>query len=318
MADFTAARRIALVLPKRLGDSLIMMPLANSLRREGRAVTVFSDRISDLKRWFPGFDIRAVPAPEQAPAAFADYEVVAQMYADRPLAAPAAQDGRFSCFDDWRVAAAKRPASGRENLRVYQFGAYAAEVFGIRSRDIDNGSRPPEGLRYRRHSERVIIHPTAGNPRGYWPREKYARLAAALVARGFVPQFVVEPWERADWLGQGNTYPFQFVETASLDELADYIHESGWLIGSDSGVGHLASSCRIPTLTICERPRNMRGWLPAWSPAAYVRPIWLPTSGLRNRFWREATPVWRVLRAFDALRARDTHASSQRYAAFPG
>ncbi len=73
------------------------------------------------------------------------------------------------------------------------------------------------------------------------------------------------------------------------------------LIGSDSGVGHLASACGVPTVTICERMRNMRRWKPAWAEAVVAQPVWLPLRSLRRRYWKEATTVNRVLRAFHQL-----------------
>jgi hypothetical protein len=303
MTDFHSARRIALVLSARLGDSLFMMSLANNLARGGRDVTVFSAQISRLARWCPQLDIRPVPTVDQA-AQLADFDVVVQMHADRPLPRAAIQQDKFACFDEWRArAAASLRAHGRPAL-VGELSLYAREVFGVATWNDGNGLVAPQGLRHRVHGDRVIIHPTAGSPDGYWPRAKYEKLAQALTRRGLQPEFVVEQHERAAWLDGADPNAFRFVEAPSLDALAAYLYESGWFIGSDSGVGHLASTCGIPTVTITERLRNMRRWKPAWAEAEVVRPLWLPGNALRRRFWRSATTVRRVLRAFDALHAR--------------
>jgi ADP-heptose:LPS heptosyltransferase len=191
-----------------------------------------------------------------------------------------------------------------------ELAVYAKEVFGLGTWSKHNGLVPLPGLRHRAHRERVIIHPTAGSADGCWPRDKYAEVAKALIARGFAPEFVVEPKERAAWLGESNRFAFKFVEAASLDALAAYIHESAWFIGSDSGVGHLASACGVPTVTICERMRNMRRWKPGWSDAVVAQPVWLPLRSMRLRYWKEATTVNRVLQAFGQLtRLQSSHAA---------
>jgi hypothetical protein len=304
MTEFHSARRIALVLSARLGDSLLMMSLANNLARAGRDVTVFSAQISRLARWCPQLDIRPVPTAERAAAELADFDVVVQMHADRPLPRGAIQQGRFACFDEWRARAAARLREHGRPALVGELGLYAHDVFGVAAWDDRNGLTPPPGLRHRTHRHRVVIHPTAGSPEGCWPRAKYEKLAQALARRGLQPEFVVEQHERAAWLDGADPHAFRFVDAPSLDALAAYLYESGWFIGSDSGVGHLASTCGIPTVTITERLRNMRRWKPAWAEAEVVRPLWLPGNALRRRFWRAATTVRRVLRAFDTLRAR--------------
>jgi hypothetical protein len=304
MTDFHSARRIAVVLSARLGDSLLMMSLAHNLARNARDVVIFSTQMSRLVQWCPGLDIRPVPPVDQAARQLSDFDVVVQMHADRPLPRATVQEGRFSCFDTWRVeAAARLRAHGRPAL-VGELSLYASEVFGVATWDGRNGLVAPPGLRHRIHGQRVIIHPTSGSPDGYWPRAKYEKLAQALILRGMQPEFVVEQHERTAWLGGASPDGFRFVEAPTLDALAAYLYESGWFIGSDSGVGHLASTCGIPTVTITERLRNMRRWKPAWAEAEVVRPLWLPGNGLRRRFWRAATTVRRVLKAFDTLRAR--------------
>jgi hypothetical protein len=303
MTEFHSARRIALVLSARLGDSLLMMSLANNLARNGRDVTVFSTQISRLARWCPHLDIRPVPAVETA-AELAGFDVVVQMHADRPLPRAAIHEDRFACFDEWRARAAVRLREHGRPALVGELALYARDVFGVTAWDDANGLVAPQGLHHRMHRQRVVIHPTAGSPDGCWPRAKYEKLAQALARRGLQPEFVVEQHERAAWLDGTDPNAFRFVEAPSLDALAAYLYESGWFIGSDSGVGHLASTCGIPTVTITERLRNMRRWKPAWAEAEVVRPLWLPGNALRRRYWRAATTVQRVLRAFDALRAR--------------
>jgi heptosyltransferase-3 len=299
--SFRSGRNIAFVLSARLGDSLVMMALAHNLQRAGRNVTIFSTQISALSDWFASFDLRALPSPDQAEDRLRGYDVVVQMHVDRPLVISTMRDLPQTCFDEWRRAPAKRGSAHSALPLLGELQVYGQEVFGVSGWEHRNGIAAPPSLNHRVHRARVIIHPTAGSPDGYWPRGKYAQLARILVSRGLEPEFVVEQRERQDWLGGADPAEFKFVEARSLADLAVYLYESAWFIGSDSGVGHLASACGIPTVTICERISNMRRWKPGWSPAAVAEPVWLPFGGLRRRYWREAMTVVRVVQAFDRL-----------------
>jgi heptosyltransferase-3 len=299
MPFLRSAHSIALVLSARLGDSLLFMSLANNLRRDGRAVTVFSTQMHALLRWFPSWDIQPVPAADRAAQVLGAFDAVVQMHAVRPFVIAELPSVRFSCFEDWHHSSRKLLRAHGSPALLGELGVYAQEVFGVAGWEVHNGNVAPAALRHRAREKRVVIHPTAGAPEGCWPRHKYARLAHALTLRGFTPEFVVEPRDRAAWLGGASPQAFIFVEASTLDELAAHIYESGWFIGSDSGVGHLASACGIATVTICERLRNMRRWKPGWAKAVVAQPLWLPSSGLRRRYWRQAMTVGRVMRAFD-------------------
>ena len=47
-----------------------------------------------------------------------------------------------------------------------------------------------------------------------------------------------------------------------LSDIASYIYESKYMIGNDSGIGHLASSLKIPTFTIFSSNRKKLFWHP--------------------------------------------------------
>ncbi|MFP3244975.1 MAG: glycosyltransferase family 9 protein, partial [Paraburkholderia sp.] len=86
---------------------------------------------------------------------------------------------------------------------------------------------------------------------------------------------------------------------------AAWLYESGWFIGNDSGVGHLASALGIPTLTLFRRRRVAQRWRPGFTVGDIVLPSWwVPTAALKERWWRESIGVGRVLKAFRALRLR--------------
>lgn len=84
---------------------------------------------------------------------------------------------------------------------------------------------------------------------------------------------------------------------SSLDKVANHIYESGWFIGNDSGLGHLASNLGLNTITLAIRPNLAKQWRPNWMPGIVILPpSWLVTRPLKERFWKNFISVRRVLR----------------------
>jgi hypothetical protein len=148
------------------------------------------------------------------------------------------------------------------------------------------------------------LHPEASTDDKRWLAGRFIRLSRRLEAFGFKVEFALGPQEHSRWddLGRDTLRLCYFTSTASL---AEWLYESGWFIGNDSGVGHLASSLGVPTLTIFRRRRIAERWRPGFSVASIVLPPWWrPTARLKERWWRESISVRRVLGAFETLRSR--------------
>ena len=82
-------------------------------------------------------------------------------------------------------------------------------------------------------------------------------------------QFVIAPHERERWRDLA-ALDIAAPHFANLHELACCVYESGWFIGNDSGIGHLASNLGIPSLSLFRRRRVAERWRPAWQ----RRPCW--------------------------------------------
>lgn len=308
MATINTRAPIALILSPRLGDSLFLMSIANNLQRSGRRVVVYGAYGSALAAWFPGFDIRA-PDEAKEQAMLDDYAAVVRMAPGEPLADAARRQANLLVIKSLPEQAADEGwenPGGQCNGVMATFRFFTRTLFGLEDWTHDNGLRAPAGLRHRHrvHMRRVILHPTSSEPERCWRPDQYVALATALRERGFDPLFVLAPRERPGWQALLAPHGLTILDAPDLAHTAMAIHESGWFIGTDSGIGHLASACGIPTVTITDRPRNMDRWRPMWAPGLVVRPWWLPLRGMRRAYWREATTVGRVLRAFDMLRRR--------------
>jgi heptosyltransferase-2 len=98
-----------------------------------------------------------------------------------------------------------------------------------------------------RGRETVLIHTGAGQPVRVWPLEHYQRLAARLRREKIQVQIACDPDQRAWWLRAGEA---KVATPSTVTELLALIDQAGAFIGNDSGPGHLAAFCGVPTFTI--------------------------------------------------------------------
>ncbi|CCH07717.1 glycosyltransferase family 9 protein [Achromobacter xylosoxidans] len=290
--------KLALVLSNRLGDTLYQMTLANNLRKAGRDLTVYGVHGHALREWFPDFDIQPLPADIDG---LAGYDTIVQMDPDSPFDGLTRVCRRFLSTKEWgKIRAAPRRHASPNGI-LDEFRRFSVDAFGLTEWSDDNGLRAPARFKARLHDKRVILHPTSSEAERCWTPGKYVLVARRLRAMGYEPTFVLAPSERAFWRPLLEQAHASLVEAPSIDGVAAQVYESGWFIGTDSGIGHLASCCGLPTVTIVDRPRNMPRWRPAWADNIIVKPWWLPLRTLRRKYWREATTVAAVMRCFGRM-----------------
>lgn len=287
-------KRVAVLMAPRLGDSLLMMTIAQNLRLKGHEVDIFGDYIHSLAAWFPGFQTAPALTAESAGEILSAYDLCLQMHPDWPFDIHAYHPQALVVDEQLKV-------TGRDFVKLAQFAAFSKFYLGVDAPSSGNGMQAPQPYKWRNHSQRVVIHPTSTGIQRCWEPNNFLKLGKMLKARGFEPNFIVAPHELADWdwlpkHGMG------LPQFDSLALLAAFIYESGWFIGNESGIGHLSSSLGVPTLTLTGRPTRTKCWLPAWAPSAFVYPWWIIGGRLRDKYWRTALSPRAVLRAFNNLR----------------
>ena len=291
------ARNAAFVMSPALGDSLNLLVIAHNLVRAGWQVEIFGDHAWSLARWFPQLSMNPALGGEEARDRLASFSVVVQMHRDRPLKHLRAWHPGFVDLHEIEYA-----DDGR--CMAHRFAAFAAVHFGLQTVETSNGIRAPLEFQHRRYAQRVAVHPEASTADKRWLARRFIGLSRRLSGEGFAPEFVVADSERSHWQPLANVAPplRSFHDTA---DLAAWLYESGWFIGNDSGLGHLASALGIPTLTVFRRRRVAHRWRPGFQHGEVVLPPWwVPTAGLKEKWWRESISVRRVHRAFRVLRAR--------------
>ncbi len=95
--------------------------------------------------------------------------------------------------------------------------------------------------------ETILIHSGAGQPVRVWPLEKYQNLAARLRQNQFSVRIACDPDQRHWWLRAGEA---EVATPKTATELLALVDGAGAFIGNDSGPGHLAAMCGVPTFTL--------------------------------------------------------------------
>jgi len=144
--------------------------------------------------------------------------VGSQLFLTQPLARPEPQAHRY---ESWRVIsqALNVPLPPREKIL----------------QPASRGGRT------------VLIHSGAGQPVRVWPLKAYRQLALRLREKAFPVRIACDPDQRAWWLqaGEGNV-----ATPVTVTELIRLMDDAGAFIGNDSGPGHLAAFCGVPTFTL--------------------------------------------------------------------
>lgn len=287
------ATQIAILMAPRLGDTLLMMTMAQNLVINGRSVTVFGDYAHQLRAWFPDIDVRPSLPESEAAQVLSEYDCVAQMHVGWPYALH--RYARHYFYYDAHVV-----ITGRGFVKLNQIRDYCRDQLGLKNSELGNGLVPMMGLRHRHYARRVAVHPSSTSEQRCWAASHFVELGLRLKRSGYDPVYILANHERAQWrcLEDNGLAIFQ---SESLSDVAKFIHECGWFIGNESGVGHLASNLGIPTLTVTGRPTRTRAWRPGWSPSQIVYPAYIPGGRWRDLLWRRWLRPGQVLTAFRRL-----------------
>jgi ADP-heptose:LPS heptosyltransferase len=103
------------------------------------------------------------------------------------------------------------------------------------------------GLPQLRPGGEVLVHSGAGQPVRVWPLERYRNLVTRLRQRHFRVQVACDPDQQTWWLQAGEK---NLCTPKTVAELFSLLDRTGAFIGNDSGPGHLAAFCGVPTFTL--------------------------------------------------------------------
>lgn len=289
--------RFAVYCARGLGDALLSMIVANNLRKEKHEVTIYSDALNGLQNFFSDIIIRPWLSENLNPAElkreFSPYDrIVSADYT--PILDRLKGEEKLLVFEEKNFDKTK---SMVENLMIC-----CKKNLSISHVTKETGICIPKKFSYRSCSKRVIIHPTSMDQKKNWPQKKFFLLAKKLQREGFQVTFILSPSERKDrtWMQcEGVSIPL----FSSMEDLCTYVFESAYMIGNDSGIGHLSSLLKIPTLSIFSRKSYSKLWRPGWGGGDVVVPtMFFPGARLKQKYWKKMLSVRKVFRAFLHLR----------------
>ncbi len=297
-----------------LGDGVNCLVLSNNLHLNGWKVETYQNTVGSMKNWFPHLPVQPYPSIEELPRILQSYdwffvvqndtcEFVKTLIKEGKRRFPERikviylYPSKFIVNEPYYSDCLTDPKKSiAENMRLF-----CERILHLPKITEHNGFIPPPELFHRKCRKRISIHPTSARPTRNWPKEKFLELGAYLKSEGFEPVFIPGSKDAPDWAGTG----FEIPIFSSLDLLARYIYESGYLIGNDSGLGHLASALKVPTLTFCRKKTWANMWAPSFGNGIVVTPnSWIPNiSGfrLRDRHWQKFITVGMAKRAFNKL-----------------
>jgi ADP-heptose:LPS heptosyltransferase len=171
--------------------------------------------------------------------------------------------------------------------------AHHYEYWRIIARELDM-ALPPRGkisVPATGHGETILIHSGAGQPIRVWPLENYKNLASRLRQENFQVRIACDASQREWWLRSGEQ---EVTTPRNVTELITQIDRAGAFIGNDSGPGHIAAMCGVPTFTL------FGPQLPEWFAPLHPAAEWMEGKACPYKpcsdYCRFATPfcLWNI------------------------
>lgn len=300
-----------------LGDGVNYLVLSNNLHLNGFEVHTYHNLMGPMQHWVPHLPISPYPSVDELPKILHTYDWFFVVWDEKcELVRKLVIEGKRRFPDKIKVlyiypspriinepyytdCLTNPNVSVAKNIRTV-----CEQVMHLPKITKSNGFIIPEGLEFRKFPKRLVIHPTSSRIARNWDKNKFVKLALHLKSQGYQPVFIpgsadLENWRELPSLG------LELADFPSLDGLARFIYESGYLIGNDSGLGHLASALGIHTLTFCRRKSLARLWAPSFCPGVVLTPSSLVPNfrgfRIRDKYWQKFVTLGMAKRAFERL-----------------
>lgn len=124
----------------------------------------------------------------------------------------------------------------------YLYWRIAGAELGLQLPDL-----PPFEVAAAGHERSILVHTGAGQTIRSWPLERYLTICQRLRSAGYEVRIACDPGQQKWWDAAGES---NVAVPESVDALLQLINCAGYFIGNDSGPGHLAAACGLPTFTI--------------------------------------------------------------------
>jgi ADP-heptose:LPS heptosyltransferase len=295
-----------------LGDLLTAMPALRGLRRalpgvelalaapSALAPLVHQARVVDRMVAVPS----AVSAP---PAKFAwrgpSPSLAVNLHGQGPQSTDALRGLRPGRL--WSYGLGESPPWDPQEHEVRRW-CRLVEAYGCGTKPEDLYLGPLTG-----HDGAVLIHPGAAHPQRRWPPQRYAAVARAIAGRGLPVRVTAGPHERVlamDVAVRAGLPIESVISDIDLSRLADLVRGSRLVVCGDTGIAHLATAYRTPSIVLFG-PQSPARWGPPVSPRHRV--LWRPDAAdgnppdrIRHAAWLPHPALLRI-EAVDVVAAAD-------------
>lgn len=314
--------KAAVICSQGIGDGLLMMVASHRLFSKGYEVITYQDTLDQMSEWFPKHQFKKRSSLHDLEKELVRYNLII-LQNDNSLFSHKVIDlykkGKLHNISVFYANYEKEKHASltswdrvfdRSYSMVDNIAKAIASVLQCTQVSKNNGLIIPSGLQHTRYAKRILIHPTSTTPLRTWDADKFIEVAHRLVEKGYEVAFCVSPKEHPNWapLVRDN---FLLPIFPTLSELAAYVYESAFLIGNESGTGHLASNLHIPTLIIASCRKQMSLWRPGWFAGKVITPYrFIPNfkySRMREKKWQVFISPKRVIRTFQFMQAKTGH-----------
>lgn len=310
--------KIALLCADGIGDGLLMMILHHHLKKEHQ-LTVFHHQHPLLSPLFHQAHFSSYPPLDSFKETFSSFDEVL-LQNDHSEKAWALFNLRNSKELSNLKVLFVTPFPKEQKSGDYLFSNdysmagnlknVCSHLYSIENATTDNGLHVVAAPG-KKTTSLVMIHPTSKDHKRSWPKKKFIELSFFLKKLGYEPHFCVSKEEEQEWTDIP-MYGIKLHVMEDLYDLASKLCHFGFFIGNDSGIGHLASNLKIPTLTISGNKKRVNRWRPDWHLNEIVTTrVPIPNfkglvfsffdGRLRDNYWQYFISVGKVLRGFKRL-----------------
>ncbi|NGX63014.1 MAG: hypothetical protein KR126chlam6_00419 [Candidatus Anoxychlamydiales bacterium] len=300
-----------------LGDGLIAIALSHNLYLNDIQIDTFHSSLSQMQSYFPHLLIKNYPQIDEIPKILDSFDQIFISYNENsPFIMKLILDGKnfypkkiFVLNPCPSKKLGGQPyfedAFFKPNLSmVDNIDLFCNNVLKLKKTSKKIDLTIPTNLIFQKFKKRIIFHPSGAKKSKNWQIQKYIKLAKYLIDKGFEPVFVVS---------ENETNEFVDIEKQNLDlksfdnlnDLAAFIYESSFMIGNDSGIGHLSSFLGLDTISIFRNHRSASLWRPSWSQNKTVFPNrFIPNISfyrLRDKHWKIFISTRQILKYFDEM-----------------
>lgn len=255
-------KKVAIICKETISDGLMMMVATHRLSFEGAHVITYNNKLHELTDWFPGYTFSPRVPLEEIEKELAQFDLIILQYDSTPYAKEiiktfsASQKPMLSIFYPTYSKYTHPPLTACDRVfnkqipMVDNIALAISSLLQARDHSKNNGLFPPAHLLHRRYKKRVAILASSHIPK------KYNKIAEEVRKSGFDPIF---------------------LDPQNISLGASIIFESGYFIGPESDLCHLASNLHIPTLVVSGNKRPISLEKPGWFRSSFITfPRWIP------------------------------------------